>query len=391
MLCGNEEPKAEPTVIHALPNRKLCGLLVQKKTNDMRRHSILLVARGTFLLVLSLALSGCRGQSSKSPTLVFDRVPNSEGGGADKLGTVEGHVRGFQPGQQIVLYTNSEELWWIQPDVYHPLTKIQADAGWKGQVHLGTQYAALLVDPAYNPPETFEALPPTGNGVAALSVINAPGSTQVPTPAKTLHFSGYDWTVQTAASNRAGTRNSFDPANAWTDEQGALHLRIAKGQNKWTCAEVKLTRSLGYGTYKFVVGDASQFEPSVILALLTWDGLGSERNRRELDVEIGRWGYRENTNAHYVVQPYFIPANFVRFRVPDGVLTHSFKWEPSQVTFSTTAGSQDGRLINRHVFTSGVPPAGGESVRMNLYVFNKGQIPLQNGTEVVIQKFEFLP
>src|SRR5262249_986836 len=298
------------------------------------------------------------------------------------------------PGQQIVLYTNSEELWWIQPGIERPFTKIERNARWKGQVHTGTQYAALLVDAGYNPPETFESLPSAGNGVAAVATVNVQGFTPVPQEAKILHFSGYDWAVRTAASNRAGTRNSFDPANAWVDDRGALHLRIAKGQDKWTCAEVKLTRSLGYGTYTFVVGDTSQFEPSVVLTLLTWDGLGSERNRRELDVEIGRWGYRENTNAHYVVQPYFIPANMFRFTVPGGVLTHSFKWEASQVTFSTTAGSQGpggGHLINRHVFTSGVPPAGGDSVRINLYVFNKGQIPLQNGTEVVFQKFEFLP
>jgi hypothetical protein len=76
------------------------------------------------------------------------------------------------------------------------------------------------------------------------------------------------------------------------------------------------------------------------------------------------------------------------------VLTHSFKWEPAQVTFSTIAGPQDaagGRLINRHVFTSGVPSADGDSVRINLYVFNKGQIPLTKETEAVIEKFEFLP
>ena len=135
-------------------------------------------------------------------------------------------------------------------------------------------------------------------------------------------------------------------------------------------------------------------EPSAVLTLLTWDGLGTEQNRRELDVEISRWGYRENENAHYVVQPYFIPANLVRFRVPGGFLTHSFRWEPGQVSFSTVAGSRDtngSRVVNRHVFTSGVPPAGGDSARINLYVFNKGEISLKNETEVVIEKFEYLP
>jgi hypothetical protein len=77
----------------------------------------------------------------------------------------------------------------------------------------------------------------------AIAVVNGQGSTPVPAATKLLHFSGYDWIVRTAASNRSGTRNSFDPANAWTDERGALRLRIAKSQGKWTCAEVKLTRS----------------------------------------------------------------------------------------------------------------------------------------------------
>lgn len=366
----------------------------ESETSWMRQASNLVRAQTLCLLAACLVLGACHPDlSGSAPTVKFDSVPKADVSGYDKLDAIQGHVAGFKPGQQIVLYTNSEELWWIQPDIEHPFTKIQGKAGWKAQVHLGTQYAALLVDPGYNPPETFEALPPQDNGVAAVSVVDGQGYTPVPRATNILHFSGYDWAVRTAASNRAGTRNSFDAANAWTDEHGDLHLRIARRNGKWTCAEVKLTRSLGYGTYTFVVGDTSHFEPSVILTLLTWDGLGSERNRRELDVEIGRWGYPENGNAHYVVQPYFIPANFVRFRVPGGVLTHSFKWEPSQVTFSTTTGSQDpgGRLINRHVFTSGIPPAGGDSVRINLYVFNKGQIPLQHETEVVIKKFEFLP
>ena len=356
------------------------------------RPDIVRTWKRSFLLTVVLLFAGCaRWSSNSDQSITFKKVPAADD--YAKLDTIEGRAAGFRPGQQIVLYTNSEELWWIQPGIERPFTNIQGNGGWKGQVHLGTQYAAMLVDPGYNPPETFELLPPPGHGVAAIAVANGHGATPVPAPIKTLHFSGYDWIVRTAASNRAGTRNSFDPANAWTDERGELHLRIAKSQGKWTCAEVKLTRSLGYGTYIFTVRDTSQFEPSVVLTLLTWDGLGTEQSRRELDVEISRWGYRENTNAHYVVQPYFIPANIVRFRVPGGILTHSFKWEPGRVKFSTVTGSaaEGGRLINRQVFTSGVPAAGGDAVRINLYVFNKGQIPLQHETEVVIEKFEFLP
>jgi hypothetical protein len=190
--------------------------------------------------------------------------------------------------------------------------------------------------------------------------------------------------VRIAPSFRGGKGNSFDPENVWTDKDGALHLRIARMGGKWTSAEVELTRSLGFGTYTFVVADTSRLEPSAILTLFTWHNLGTEQNRRELDVEIGRWGFPKNQNAHYVVQPYYIPSNILRFVAPSGALTHSIHWEPQEVTFSTAAGSPGApgtHLLNKHIFTSGIPSANGELVHMNLYVFGPGQIPPKNENE----------
>jgi hypothetical protein len=48
-------------------------------------------------------------------------------------------------------------------------------------------------------------------------------------------------------------------------------------------------------------------------------------------------------------------------------------------------------VIHEHVFTAGVPAAGGDAVRINFYVFMKGQTPLKNDREIVIDKFEYLP
>jgi hypothetical protein len=251
-----------------------------------------------------------------------------------------------------------------------------------------------LVDPTYHPPEQTESLPSVGNGVVALAVVNGLGPAPILPSPKILNFSGYEWTTSTGPIFHAGSRNFFDPANVWTDEGGALHLRISGSPGNWTVAELKLTRSLGYGTYRFQVRDVSHLEPSALLTLITWDGVGTERNRRELDVELGRWGYLDNDNVHYVVQPYYVPANFVAFRAPPGLYTHSFRWEPGKVTFSTVAGSSNtnaGRVINQHVFTSGVPSPGGESVRIALYVFHQGPIPLKNENEIIIDKFEYLP
>jgi hypothetical protein len=368
-----------------------------------RPHIVAHTATLSVLLAYFL-LTGCQASSKNSaPTVAFSKVaaayqenPYKTDMTEDrdyKRDMVEGRVTGARPGQRIVLYANTDGRWGVCRQSGQPSTNIEADGRWKALVHLGLQYAALLVDPTYNPPEQTESLPIVGNGVVALAVVNGEGTMPVLPSPKTLKFSGYEWTTSTGPIFHAGSRNFFDPANVWTDETGALHLRISGSPGKWTVAELKLTRSLGYGTYRFQVRDTSNLEPSALLTLITWDGVGTESTRRELDVELGRWGYLENTNVHYVVQPYYVPANFVAFRAPPGDYTHSFRWEPGQVTFSTVAGSANtgGRVINQHVFTSGVPSPGGESVRIALYVFHQGHIPLRNENEVVIDKFEYLP
>ena len=367
-----------------------------------RPHIVAHTAAFSVLLVY-LVLTGCHSSPEISaPTVAFSKIPAAYQESlytditesAYKTGITEGRVTGARPGQRLGLYAKTDGRWGLCPQSGQLFANIESDGRWKASVHLGLQYAALLVDPTYNPPQQTESLPIVGNGVVALAVVNGEGSAPVLLSPKILNFSGYEWTASAGPIFRAGSRNVFDPANVWTDEKGALHLRISGSPGKWAVAELKLTHSLGYGTYRFQVRDISHLEPSATLTLITWDGVGTESNRRELDVELGRWGHLENTNVNYVVQPYYVPANYVAFRVPPGAYTHSFRWEPGQVTFSTVAGSDTtgaGRVINRHVFTSGVPSPGGESVRIALYVFHQGPIPLKNENEAIIDKFEYLP
>src|SRR6266576_4100479 len=368
-----------------------------------RPHIIARAATFSVLLVY-FVLTGCHSSSKISaPTLAFSKVPAAEQESPYKTDLfernyktdiIEGRATGARPGQRLVLYAKTDGRWGVCRQSGQPFANIEADGRWKASVHLGIQYAALLVDPTYNPPEQTESLPIVGNGVMALAVVNGEGPAPVLPSPKILNFSGYEWTTSSGPIFRAGSRNFFDPANVWTDERGALHLRISGSPRKWAAAEVKLRRSLGYGTYRFQLRDVSHLEPSALLTLITWAGVGTESTRRELDVELGRWGKLDNTNVNYVVQPYYVPANFVAFRVTPGAYTHSFRWEPGKVMFSTVAGlgnTGDGRVINQHVFTSGVPFPGGESLRIALYVFNQGQIPLQNENEVIIDKFEYLP
>ena len=342
------------------------------------------------LLVIYILFSGCGSRSRLPvPSIEFTRIPAAAEGGRDKLDIIQGRVTGARPGEQIVLYARNG-TWWVQPLVNEELTRIQPDSKWINSTHLGTEYAALLVEPGYHAQAMLPELPSLGGGVTARAI--AKGGSAGAADSKTLVFSGYEWRIRDAPSDRGG-KNFYDPNNAWADSEGALHLRIAKSAGQWTCAEVTLTRNLGYGTYSFVVRDTSQLEPPVVLSMFTWDYGGSDQNHREMDIEISKWGDPTSKNAQYVVQPFFVPENASRFSLPPGLMTHSLRWEPGRVSFKTVreSSSRSARVVAEHSFTSGVPAAGIETVRMNLYVFGGAKNPLQNGAEVVIEKFEYFP
>jgi hypothetical protein len=338
-------------------------------------------------------MCGCGAREAKrGPSVEFSKVPPGERGGPGKVDTIEGRVSRARSGQRIVLFARSGGQWWVQPFADRPFTEIHSDSTWTNSTHLGTEYAALLVEPSYHPSLIMLSLPPPGGGV--LVVASVKGGPSPPQVYKTIDFSGYEWRVSASAGDRGGRINDYDPANAWTDKAGALHLRIAKQADRWTCAEVTLTRSLGYGSYRFVVGDSSHLSPAVALDLYTWDDLHAEQNHKELVIGISRGGRPFDKNAEYVVQPYYVATNVMRFLIPSGTLVHSFRWEPGKLSFQTVreaGGTAPSHGVAGHVFTSGVPTEGGELIHLNFYLLGREPNPIPNPTEVVIEKFEYLP
>lgn len=123
------------------------------------------------LLAFCLVINGCHPkQNSQSPAIEFTHVPHASEGGPDKLETIGGRVIGALPGQQIVLFAKWGP-WWVQPRVDRPYTEIQSDLRWRNATHLGTEYAAVLVDPGFHPDPTMGSLPALGNGVIVTATI----------------------------------------------------------------------------------------------------------------------------------------------------------------------------------------------------------------------------
>ena len=373
------------------PKKKCDGSGHFSQTSGTRR---VLVTTPAFLLFLWVLAGGCMSRKDHSgPSIEFTKIPPAAQGGRERVDTITGRVTGWHPGQRMVVYAKSGP-WWVQPWPDKPLIPIQTDSTWSTSTHLGFEYAALLVEPSYQPPPTMDVDPTQGGAVVKVAIVNGVGSLP-PSPTKLLNFSGYDWKVRMVSADRGGLNNLYDADNAVTDADGSLHLKITKKSGRWTCAQLVLTRSLGYGTYIFVVRDTSHLEPAAVLSMHTFDQGGGDQHYREMDVEISRWGdAADKYNAQYGVQPFYVPGNVAQFTEPAGTLTHSFRWESGRASFSTVRGSSartGAPLVSQHTFTSGVPTPGQEMVEIMLYVVASDTSPLQNDAEVVVEKFEYLP
>jgi signal transduction histidine kinase len=135
-----------------------------------------------FLLCTPISIESCHEQQSRSgssrPTIEFTSVPtigpNDVLGSSGKLATIKGLVSGAQPGQQIVLYARAlndkgQLTWFVQPLVLQPFTRIQSNSRWRNSTHPGSEYAALLVEPGFQPPRTTNLLPTEGVVATAIS------------------------------------------------------------------------------------------------------------------------------------------------------------------------------------------------------------------------------
>ena len=348
-----------------------------------------------------------RNKLRPKPDIAITRVP-SKGAGPDRTEPIAGTVSGVNVNECRVVVFARTNTWYVQPYAASPYTTISNDGKWDTDTHLGDEYAALLVKPSYKPPPTTNTLPEVGDDVLAIvrvlakvqSAQNSVASANTSADMRTLQFSGYEWRVKSSNDRVGPGPNYFSDSknNVEVDAQGRLHLRITHHDGRWHCAEVISARSFGYGKYRFYVEtNFDKMDPRVILGLFTWSD-APDYSHREIDVEISRWGNKDNKNAQFVVQPYTSPMNIVRFQIPSGLnaSTHLFTWKPDRIFCQSLKGINakppgTTSIIAEHTFTQGIPQAGGENARINLWLM-AGQPPTDGKEmEVIVSKFEFTP
>ena len=128
-------------------------------------------AQVCFVAILFLAMlllpTGCHklANSGSEAKITFTQVPQWDLGDLNQTDVIEGKVSGSRPGQKIVLYSKTGDLWWLQPRLISPTTPILPGGVWRNEVHLATHYAALLVDSTYSPMPVLAELPKPSHGI----------------------------------------------------------------------------------------------------------------------------------------------------------------------------------------------------------------------------------
>jgi signal transduction histidine kinase len=205
-------------------SNKVPSKLETPATSNIWRTNLLII-------VCCIPLSGCLPKpAGVEPSIEFSDIPPVDEGGTGKTAVIAGRVNGARAGQQIVLFARSG-AWYVQPFTDQPFTKIRPDSTWSNSTHLGTEYAALLVEPGYRPPATTDVIPNKGGGVIAIAV--TPGEVRVLVPAfwQTWWFqlsSGVAGLFALLALHRLRLRQLTRQLNARFDERLEERMRIAQ-------------------------------------------------------------------------------------------------------------------------------------------------------------------
>ena len=349
--------------------------------------------------LLLLAQVGCGGSgtssNSSSNNSTNNGLPevtlNPPSTGATQL---SGHAYNVDLSTtKVVIYVLTNQ-WYVQPLVDAPYTNISADGTWTSSTNPWSSIVVLLVNPAnYTPAATEITNPALDPNVIA--------STAYPSGAASLMFSGHTWGIKVTGT---ASGDQFDPGpNFWSNNSSVvnvaadgLHLKISQINGAWQCGEVYLTQSLGYGTYTVQVSShLDQLDRNTVAAPLFIYASTSQ----ELDNEYsGIGGLIPNpNNAQFVVQPYTVEGNLVRYVQPSTAqFTSQIEWRSDHVTFTSWNGWASAPAAADVIYQwtykgSYIPPVGQERVHINLWLLN-GNAPVSGiGNEMVINSFSFQP
>lgn len=219
--------------------------------------------------------------------------------------------------------------------------------------------------------------------------------------ARTIQFSGYEWTVRADGAGPPRNNNWCD-ANIFVDAQGRLHMKLTRRPDgSWCAAELKTVKRLGFGTYQWQLASrVDQLDPNVVFGLFHYPttDVGPDATN-ELDIEFTRWGNPTANILNYTVWPTVAGIKETTTTYPMMLngdwSTHRYTWTPQSVHFQSTHGHYDHNPLPIADWTY-KPEKATERIAqkpMPLYMNLWLTAPPTNAepVEIIITKFTFTP
>ena len=125
-----------------------------------------------WLIAFLALLVACQSNASIKPEIQITEVP-PKGAGPDRVERIAGTVSGVNTKECKVIVFAQTDTWYVQPYIETSDTEIKNSNTWQTDTHLGSQYAALLVNNSYKPPKTTGRLPEVGGPILAIVVVDA--------------------------------------------------------------------------------------------------------------------------------------------------------------------------------------------------------------------------
>lgn len=212
----------------------------------------------------------------------------------------------------------------------------------------------------------------------------------------TIKWQGYTWYVKSAVSEGPGP-NLWSPSNVWVDAKGYLHLKIAKVDGKWACAEIWTDHPLGFGTYQCQVeGPLDKLDRNVVFSMFSYSG---PDNVKEIDIEYARWGNIRYPNGNWTVYPNDTQgkqgSTTYEFKLNGSFTTSRYTWTAEGVHYWMLGGRQPiDSLANLMKEWNYRPSDPGRQItqtpmplHFNLWLF-RGQAPTDDKPiEIVVHNF----
>jgi hypothetical protein len=126
---------------------------------------------GVILAIMTLiAAMTVVGQANKSQSTIEITTIPPAGGGPGRQELIAGRINIADPGKYRLCIFSHTDRWYVQPYVAAPFTDPDPRNGrWQTRIHLGDEYAVLLVKPSYSPQATMLELPKIGGDVVAIA------------------------------------------------------------------------------------------------------------------------------------------------------------------------------------------------------------------------------